>query len=82
MPGRLWRRLYAYQQMGVQWLWELHQARSGGVLADEMGLGKTAQIVALLAALRNSTRLCDSEPEFRCGLEERFYNLSKITLNR
>jgi DNA excision repair protein ERCC-6 len=40
--------------VAVQWLWELHQQKTGGILADEMGLGKTIQIIAFLAGLSYS----------------------------
>lgn len=30
LPSALFRRLFPYQQVGVQWLWELHQQRAGG----------------------------------------------------
>lgn len=30
MPAALFRRLFPYQQVGVQWLWELHLQRAGG----------------------------------------------------
>jgi len=45
---------FRYQQVGVQWMWELYQNGTGGVLGDEMGLGKTIQVIAFLAALRVS----------------------------
>ena len=40
----------------MQWLWELHQQKVGGILGDEMGLGKTIQIIAFLAAMSFSQR--------------------------
>ena len=40
----IWSRLFSYQKVGVQWMWELHQQRCGGILGDEMGLGKTIQV--------------------------------------
>jgi len=46
--------LFRYQQVGVQWFWELHQQGCGGILGDEMGLGKTVQVIAFLAGLRLS----------------------------
>lgn len=30
LPSALFRRLFPYQQVGVQWLWELHLQRAGG----------------------------------------------------
>lgn len=44
--------LRPYQQVGVQWLWSLHNLQLGGCLADDMGLGKTIQVIALLSMLR------------------------------
>ncbi|EFN74835.1 DNA excision repair protein ERCC-6 [Camponotus floridanus] len=35
----------------VQWLWELHSRKLGGLMGDEMGLGKTVQVIAFLAGL-------------------------------
>ncbi|GBP77253.1 DNA excision repair protein ERCC-6 [Eumeta japonica] len=51
IPIYIWKQLYKYQRIGVQWLWELHQIKSGGLLGDEMGLGKTVQVIAFLAGL-------------------------------
>ncbi|CAG2069494.1 unnamed protein product, partial [Timema podura] len=31
VPGTLWNKLYSYQKVGVQWLWELNQQRCGGI---------------------------------------------------
>lgn len=46
------QRLRIYQQVGVAWLWHIHQHSLGGLLADEMGLGKTVQALAFMEALR------------------------------
>ncbi|XP_031563807.1 DNA excision repair protein ERCC-6-like [Actinia tenebrosa] len=54
IPGNIWHRLYAYQQTGVKWLWELHCQQAGGIVGDEMGLGKTIQVIAFLAGLKYS----------------------------
>ncbi|XP_065178791.1 DNA excision repair protein ERCC-6-like isoform X2 [Sycon ciliatum] len=54
VPGFIWDRLYMYQRVGVQWLWELHSQKVGGIVGDEMGLGKTIQMIAFLAALHHS----------------------------
>ena len=32
VPATLWTRLYHYQKVAVQWLWELHQQDVGGIL--------------------------------------------------
>ena len=40
----MWSKLYNYQKVGVQWMYELHQQKVGGILGDEMGLGKTVQV--------------------------------------
>lgn len=47
-----------YQQIAVQWLWELHSRKLGGLLGDEMGLGKTVEVIAFLAGLDCSELLC------------------------
>lgn len=57
VPERVYERLFAYQQVGVRWLWELHRQRTGGIVADEMGLGKTVQIIAFLGGLHHSRLL-------------------------
>ena len=44
--------LRIYQQVGVAWLWHIHNNSLGGLLADEMGLGKTVQALAFMEALR------------------------------
>ncbi|CAG0886182.1 unnamed protein product [Cyprideis torosa] len=56
VPLSLWTKLYKYQQVGVQWLCELHQRQCGGILGDEMGLGKTIQVITLLGALHHSRK--------------------------
>ena len=37
--------LRAYQQTGVEWLYNIHKCDLGGILADEMGLGKSIQTI-------------------------------------
>ncbi|XP_015174752.1 PREDICTED: DNA excision repair protein ERCC-6 [Polistes dominula] len=59
VPQSIWRRLYKYQKVSVQWLWELHNHNLGGLLGDEMGLGKTIQVIAFLAGLDCSELLSD-----------------------
>ncbi|KAL5018836.1 hypothetical protein ScPMuIL_004558 [Solemya velum] len=54
VPSRIWKKLYKYQKTCVRWLWELHNQQCGGIIGDEMGLGKTIQIIAYLAAVRQS----------------------------
>ena len=44
--------LRLYQQVGVAWLWHLHNNHLGGLLADEMGLGKTVQALAFMEVVR------------------------------
>ncbi len=48
--------LRIYQQVGVAWLWHIHNNNLGGLLADEMGLGKTVQALAFMEALRTHRR--------------------------
>ncbi|XP_037337842.2 E1A-binding protein p400 isoform X2 [Pungitius pungitius] len=43
--------LREYQQIGVDWLVNLHKKHLNGILADETGLGKTVQTVAYMAQL-------------------------------
>lgn len=57
IPGELYSLLFNYQKTCVQWLYELHQQRCGGIIGDEMGLGKTIQVIAFLAALHYSNQL-------------------------
>lgn len=54
IPGTIYAKLFDYQKVGVQWLWELHCQRTGGIIGDEMGLGKTVQVLLFLASLHNS----------------------------
>ncbi|XP_064461716.1 lymphocyte-specific helicase-like [Ornithodoros turicata] len=44
--------LRPYQVEGFNWLKLLHENGVNGILGDEMGLGKTAQVLALLAHLK------------------------------
>ena len=44
--------LREYQNIGVNWLNFMRDAKFGALLADDMGLGKTIQILALLDLLR------------------------------
>ncbi|KAA0038015.1 protein CHROMATIN REMODELING 8 isoform X1 [Cucumis melo var. makuwa] len=54
IPQSIFDQLFDYQKVGVQWLWELHCQRAGGIIGDEMGLGKTVQVLAFLGALHFS----------------------------
>ncbi|KAB5557582.1 hypothetical protein DKX38_008491 [Salix brachista] len=54
IPEAIFRKLFDYQRVGVQWLWELHCQRAGGIIGDEMGLGKTIQVLSFLGALHFS----------------------------
>ncbi|XP_077377705.1 E1A-binding protein p400 isoform X3 [Festucalex cinctus] len=50
-PFLLHGSLREYQQIGVDWLLNLHKKHLNGILADETGLGKTVQTVAYMAHL-------------------------------
>ncbi|PKA61149.1 CHD3-type chromatin-remodeling factor PICKLE [Apostasia shenzhenica] len=54
VPNFIYTQLFDYQRVGVQWLWELHCQRAGGIIGDEMGLGKTIQLISFLGALHFS----------------------------
>ncbi|KAF5738958.1 DNA excision repair protein E [Tripterygium wilfordii] len=54
IPETIFGRLFDYQKVGVQWLWELHCQKAGGIIGDEMGLGKTIQVISFLGALHFS----------------------------
>lgn len=54
IPETIFEKLFDYQKVGVQWLWELHCQRAGGIIGDEMGLGKTIQVLSFLGALHFS----------------------------
>ncbi|KAI4364090.1 hypothetical protein MLD38_020227 [Melastoma candidum] len=54
IPDSIFSKLFDYQKVGVQWMWELHCQRAGGIIGDEMGLGKTIQVLSFLAALHFS----------------------------
>lgn len=51
VPFLLHGSLREYQQIGVDWLVNLHKKHLNGILADEAGLGKTVQTVAYMAHL-------------------------------
>lgn len=54
IPEKIFDQLFDYQKVGVQWLWELHCQKAGGIIGDEMGLGKTIQVLSFLGALHFS----------------------------
>ncbi|MBA0763965.1 hypothetical protein Gotri_013354 [Gossypium trilobum] len=54
IPETIFSKLFDYQKVGVQWMWELHCQRAGGIIGDEMGLGKTVQVLSFLGALHFS----------------------------
>ncbi|KAK9120682.1 hypothetical protein Syun_018299 [Stephania yunnanensis] len=54
IPDFIYGKLFDYQKVGVQWMWELHCQRAGGIIGDEMGLGKTIQVLAFLGSLHFS----------------------------
>ncbi|EXB88373.1 DNA repair and recombination protein RAD26 [Morus notabilis] len=54
IPEKIYNQLFDYQKVGVQWLWELHCQRGGGIIGDEMGLGKTIQVLSFLGSLHFS----------------------------
>ncbi|KAI5315753.1 hypothetical protein L3X38_044929 [Prunus dulcis] len=54
IPEHIFNQLFDYQKVGVQWLWELHCQKAGGIIGDEMGLGKTIQVLSFLGALHFS----------------------------
>lgn len=57
LPGDVYPSLFEYQKTCVQWLWELHSQKTGGIIGDEMGLGKTIQVISFLAGLHYSRLL-------------------------
>jgi superfamily II DNA or RNA helicase len=57
-------QLRPYQEMGIAWLWFLHENGLSGLLCDEMGVGKTHQAMGLLAAARAASGKKESRPLF------------------
>lgn len=53
-PAGLTAALRPYQLEGYRWLSGLLGSGFGGVLADDMGLGKTLQVLAMIAAARET----------------------------
>ncbi|KAK3256126.1 hypothetical protein CYMTET_34722 [Cymbomonas tetramitiformis] len=60
IQAEMYKRLFAYQQTGVKWLWELHCQNTGGIVGDEMGLGKTIQVAAFLGGLHYSNKFTNA----------------------
>lgn len=64
VPEHLFRKLYPYQRIGVDWMAGLYQKKTGGILADEPGMGKTIQVLSFLTSLlhtgtiRNALIVC------------------------
>ncbi|OMP11122.1 SNF2-related protein [Corchorus olitorius] len=63
IPETIFSKLFDYQKVGVQWLWELHCQRAGGIIGDEMGLGKTVQDPAYKKKQAKSDEESDYESE-------------------
>ncbi|MDP4332103.1 DEAD/DEAH box helicase, partial [Curtobacterium sp. A7_M15] len=61
VPTSVHAELRPYQHAGYAWLSFLLSHGVGGVLADDMGLGKTLQVLATIAAARESS---PDEPPF------------------
>lgn len=57
LPPTIKAELKSYQEVGVQWLYDLYQLRLGALLADDMGLGKTLQALSFLEILRTKQQL-------------------------
>jgi SNF2 family DNA or RNA helicase len=51
LPSNISDRLFDHQRYGVNWMYHLHLAKTGGILGDDMGLGKTFQVVSLMVGL-------------------------------
>lgn len=45
--------LKEYQEVALDWLYNLRKLRINGILADEMGLGKTIETIALLGYIKH-----------------------------
>lgn len=57
IPEELQATLRPYQVQGFQWLNTLANYNLNGLLADEMGLGKTIQVISVLLARKNKSKL-------------------------
>ncbi|CAB9508719.1 CHD3-type chromatin-remodeling factor [Seminavis robusta] len=64
LPERVFKDLFNFQKVGVEWMTGLYHQESGGILGDEMGMGKTRQTLVLLLGLihagsiRNALIVC------------------------
>lgn len=57
-PEELKCRLYAHQQLALQWMQKCEEGKNkGGILADDMGLGKTVSTLALMVSRKSSDRV-------------------------
>jgi len=56
LPDGFVGELRPYQKAGYDWLQFLRAHGFGGCLADDMGIGKTAQALALLLAIKGTSR--------------------------
>ena len=57
VPAWINDRLFAYQRVGLRWMWDLNQQEAGGIVGDEMGLGKTVQVSSFLGCMASSRKL-------------------------
>ena len=57
VPAWVNDRLFGYQRLGLEWMWELYRQGAGGIVGDEMGLGKTVQLCSFLGCMASSRKL-------------------------
>jgi len=57
IPVPLFRKLYAHQRQGIEWMAGRRMARTGGILGDEMGMGVSSKYFLLLNQIRSSPTL-------------------------
>mgnify|MGYP002152216779 CR=1 FL=1 len=70
LPKALQADLRRYQQLGYEWLYQLHRNRLGACLADDMGLGKTLQALSLLS------KVYEEKPLYRPSIKKDGLQLS------